>query len=68
MPETIGYVIATVRVPVHEGDRQAVGEWFEYVEPGVSSDGQLGVIRRECRLLGQKYIGPEAAECRQNQE
>lgn len=45
----IGYVEATVRLPIYEGDKTS-GDfpWFEYVEPGITKDGDLGVCRREC--------------------
>ena len=57
--QPIGYVVATVRVPVYEGDRREVGQWFEYSEPGATATGQLGTIRRECQLIDQNFAALE---------
>jgi hypothetical protein len=49
----IGYVIATVKLPLHEGDnydRDGFWPWFMWEEPAIV-DGQMGVSRRECETV-----------------
>ncbi len=56
----IGYVIATVKMPLYQGDRIEEREraeewpWFEYREPGINDKGGLAVCRRECETLKVK--------------
>ena len=50
--EPIGHVIATVKLPLYEGDRTDMN-WndFVYEEPGITDYGSLGVCRRDCETL-----------------
>lgn len=56
----IGYAYAEVRIPIYEGDNEdsrsgRLGDWFVFEEPGVTSNGLLGVCRREAKIVSQRY-------------
>ena len=55
----IGYVQATVQVPLYEGDNlegSSDFDWFIYEEPGITPDGQLGVVRRKCNVVTTEVV------------
>lgn len=60
--QPIGYVTATVKFPLYEGDKiaplnpgdkftSADFPWFEFREPGITPEGVLGVCTRKCETL-----------------
>lgn len=59
----IGFVVATVRVPIFAddalGENNKLGDWFEYAEPGITNHGSLGVCRREAKIIEQRYESGE---------
>lgn len=54
----IAYAVATVKFPLYEGDTTSndFSNWFEYREPGISKDGNLGVCTRKCEVVGPTTI------------
>lgn len=55
--EPIGYVEATVRFKLYEGDKYEDSKfpWFEYAEPGIYGS-ELACCRRECETVGFKVV------------
>lgn len=50
--QPIGYVEATVRFPIYEGDNlESAWDDFVYDEPGITTDGQLSTCTRQCQTL-----------------
>lgn len=49
----IGFVEATVRFPLYEGDNtdRNAWDWFEFREPGITSTGEIGVCVRKCEVI-----------------
>ena len=48
----VAFVEATVRFPLYDGDvREGSWNWFEYREPGVTANGELGVCSRPVSVL-----------------
>ena len=59
----IGYVKATVSLPLYQGDKlDGPWDWFEYAEPGITSHWTIGVCRRECKTLSAKVVLAELKE------
>lgn len=53
----IGYVVATVKFPVYEGDDIGEGrtfDWFEYREPSITANGDIGTCVRKCKVNSAK--------------
>lgn len=63
--EPIGYVIATVRMPLYEGDQydRESWDWFIFEEPAIdyTAAGGIGVARRDCQTIEShvKLVGPK---------
>lgn len=57
----IGYVEATVRFPLYEGDDLLSDEfpWFVYDAPGIAPDGYFATCRRECQTVSAKVVKVE---------
>lgn len=50
--QPIGFVEATVRFPLYEGDRtDGDWDWFEFREPGINKNGELGTCVRKCEVI-----------------
>lgn len=43
--QAIGYLEAIVRIPLYAGD-ETPGTWWEFAQPAITDDGQIGVCRR----------------------
>jgi hypothetical protein len=63
----IGFVEATVRFPLYEGDKTTTPggysmtwDWFEYNEPGITETGEIGTCRRKCEVLKAEVKRAEA--------
>lgn len=57
--QPIAHIIATVRMPVYEGDKLSdnqISNWFEFRQPGITEDGDIGVCKRPVELLHQQYV------------
>lgn len=53
----IGYVEATVRIPVYAGDDlDGSWDWFEYAQPGLTPGGEVGVCKRPVQLIDAKVV------------
>lgn len=58
--EPIGHVTATVQFPLYEGDKlEGTWDWFEYREPGITPDGEIGVCERKCEVLSANVSAKE---------
>ena len=48
----IAWVVATIQFPLYAGDRQDCSwEWFQYREPGITANGDIGTCTRDCETL-----------------
>ena len=55
----IGFLEATVRIPIFEGDHyegNGPGDWWEYAQPGVAKGGVLGTCRRKVTEVSRRLI------------
>lgn len=55
----IGYLEATVRIPLYEGDEfdsKGPGAWWEYQQPGITSAGTLGVCARSVTEVSRRLL------------
>ena len=50
--QPVAFVEATVRFPLYDGDtRESSFDWFEYREPGVTANGEIGCCSRPVTVL-----------------
>lgn len=60
----VGYVTATVRMPIYENDNvdRKSWDWFVFEEPIVNDKGSLVSARRDCETLESKFEWSGAKE------
>ena len=58
----IGYLEATVTIPLYEGDtvgQEGPGAWWEYGEPCVTANGALGECKRQVTETSRRLLDAE---------
>jgi hypothetical protein len=62
----VGYVTATVQIPLYEGDRISADfglwDWFEFKQPGITEGGEIGVCIRPVKLIQASVTMTEEAD------